>query len=132
MQRNKSNTYPFLPPVSPSNLENSFKWVSPFAKVSHNLDEQIKFSFISSLSKKPGGFTPYVDDVIGFPDLIDAGVVYVEFKEEKNWANELKVDFLRKEKDMGGSLAVFGMMLKIINLKSLPVLLIILLLMPKR
>jgi iron complex outermembrane receptor protein len=107
MQRSKTNTYPFLPPVSPSNLEKSFDWVSPFAEFSHNLNEQLKFSFRSSLSQKAGGYTAYVDDVVGFPDLIDRGIVDLEFKEEKNWANELKVDFLRKENDMGGSLAVF-------------------------
>lgn len=107
MQRSKTNTYPFLPPVSPSNLEKSFDWISPFVEFSHDLNEQLKFSFRSSLSQKPGGYTAYVDDVFGFPDLIDSGIVDLEFKEEKNWANEFKVDFLRKENDMGGSLAVF-------------------------
>ena len=107
MQRTKSNTYPLLPPVNPSNLENSYDWFTPFAKISHELNEQVKFSYSSSLSKKPGGFTAYVDDVNGFLDLIDSGIVDLQFKEEKNWANELKIDFLRKEKDMGGSLAIF-------------------------
>ena len=58
MQRNKSNTYPFLPPVSPSNLENSFEWVSPFAKVSHNLDEQIKFSLFPLYQRNLEGSPP--------------------------------------------------------------------------
>ncbi len=107
MQRSKINTYPFLPAVSPSKLENSFEWISPFAEFSHNLNEQFKVSIRSSLSQKPGGYTPYVDDVLGFPDLIDSGIVDLEFKEEKNWANEVKVDFSRKEDDIGGSLAFF-------------------------
>ena len=104
MQRSKINTYPFLPAVSPSNLENSFDWFTPYANFSHKLNEQIRFSFSSSLSQKPGGYTAYVD---GNSGLIALGIVNLEFEEEKNWANELKVDFLRKEKDMGGSLAVF-------------------------
>jgi outer membrane receptor protein involved in Fe transport len=110
MQRSKTNTYPYLLPVSPSNLEKSFDWISPFVEFSHDLNEQLKFSFKSSLSQKAGGYTAYVDDVVynpSFPDLLDFGVVDLEFKEEKNWANEFKVDFLREEKDMGGSLAVF-------------------------
>ena len=110
MQRTKTNTSLLLPTVSPSNLEKSFDWFSPFVAFSHDLNEQLKFSFRSSLSQKAGGYTAYVDDVVyipSFPDLLDLGIVDLEFKEEKNWANEFKVDFLRKENDIGGSLAVF-------------------------
>jgi iron complex outermembrane receptor protein len=106
IRRGKSNQYPFfLPPfslpVDQTSMEHSYDWVTPFAKISKELNEQLTVSLSSSLSQKPGGFSAYVDEINGtstFP---------IAFSEEKIWANELMINLLPANQRMSASIAVF-------------------------
>ena len=106
MRRGKSNEYPFfMPPfslpVDQTSIEHSYDWVTPFAKISKELNEQLTVSLSSSLSQKPGGFSAYVDEINGtsaFP---------IAFTEEKIWANELMIHLLPVNQRMSASIAVF-------------------------
>ena len=82
-------------------MEHSYDWVTPFAKISKEFNEQLTVSLSSSLSQKPGGFSAYVDEINGtstFP---------ISFNEERIWANELMINLLPANQRMGASIAVF-------------------------
>ena len=101
IRRGKSNDYPFFLPVDQTSMEHSYDWVTPFAKISKELNEQLTVSLSSSLSQKPGGFSAYVDEINGtstFP---------ISFNEERIWANELMINLLPANQRMGASIAVF-------------------------
>jgi iron complex outermembrane receptor protein len=101
IRRGKSNEYPFFLPVDQTSMEHSYDWVTPFAKISNELNEQLTVSLSSSLSQKPGGFSAYVDQINGtstFP---------IAFSEEKIWANELMISLLPVNQRMSASVAVF-------------------------
>ena len=101
IRRGKSNEYPFFLPVDQTSMEHSYDWVTPFAKISNELNEQLTVSLSSSLSQKPGGFSAYVDQINGtstFP---------IAFSEEKIWANELMIYLLPVNQRMSASVAVF-------------------------
>ena len=101
IRRGKSNQYPFFLPVDQTSMEHSYDWVTPFAKISKEFNEQLTVSLSSSLSQKPGGFSAYVDEINGtstFP---------ISFNEERIWANELMINLLPANQRMGASIAVF-------------------------
>ena len=101
IRRGKSNEYPFFLPVDQTSMEHSYDWVTPFAKISKEFNEQLTVSLSSSLSQKPGGFSAYVDEINGtstFP---------ISFNEERIWANELMINLLPANQRMGASIAVF-------------------------
>jgi len=101
IRRGKSNEYPFFLPVDQTSMEHSYDWVTPFAKISNEMNKQLTVSLSSSLSQKPGGFSAYVDQINGtstFP---------IAFSEEKIWANELMIYLLPVNQRMSASVAVF-------------------------
>ncbi|MDC0369719.1 TonB-dependent receptor, partial [Opitutales bacterium] len=101
IRRGKSNEYPFFLPVDQTSMEHSYDWVTPFAKISKEFNEQLTVSLSSSLSQKPGGFSAYVDEINGtstFP---------ISFTEERIWANELMINLFQKNDRLGASIAVF-------------------------
>jgi len=106
IRRGKSNEYhfflpPFSPPVDQTSMEHSYDWVTPFGKISKQLNEQTLVSLTSSLSQKPGGFSAYVDEING------NSIFPIAFTEERIWANELMINLFQKNDRLGASIAVF-------------------------
>ena len=99
--RSKTNEYPFFPPVDNTKIARTFEWITPFAQVSKQINEQTSLSLSSSFSRKPGGFSSYVDEING------SSLFPITFEEERIWANEFKLDLFQKEQHMGASFAIF-------------------------
>ncbi|MDG1326329.1 MAG: TonB-dependent receptor [Opitutales bacterium] len=101
IRRGKSNEYHFFLPVDQTSMEHSYDWVTPFATMSKELNEQLTLSLSSSLSQKPGGFSAYVDEING------NSIFPISFTEERIWANELMINLFQQNDRLGASIAVF-------------------------
>ena len=101
LERSKDNSL-FANPADISSNED-YSWISPTIGLRNDLNENFSTFLNSSLSKKPGGFSPYVDTAA----LIAAGVVSIGFDEEEIWANEIGISYNNHQSKSGFSLSVF-------------------------
>ena len=101
LKRSKVNS---LTP-SPSDISESedYSWISPSLELQRKINENFSTFLKSSLSQKPGGFSPYVDNA----DLIAAGVISLDYKEEKIWANEVGISFNENQSRSGFAVSFF-------------------------
>ena len=101
LKRSKVNS---LSP-SPSDISDSedYSWLSPSLELQRKINENLSTFLKSSLSQKPGGFSPYVDNA----NLMAAGVVSLDYKEEKIWANEAGISLNDSESESGFTISFF-------------------------
>ena len=101
LKRSKVNS---LSP-SPADISDNkdYSWLSPSLRLQREINENFSTFFKSSLSQKPGGFSPYVDNA----NLIAAGVVSLDYKKEKIWANEVGISFNEPESRSGFAVSFF-------------------------
>ena len=101
LKRSKDNSL-FADPADIS-ISEDYSWLSPSIGIRKDINENFSTFLNSSLSKKPGGFSPYVDTAA----LIAAGVVSIGFDEEEIWANEIGISYNNHQSKSGFSLSVF-------------------------
>jgi iron complex outermembrane receptor protein len=101
LKRSKVNS---LSP-SPADISDNkdYSWLSPSLELQREINENFSTFLKSSLSQKPGGFSPYVDNA----DLIAAGVISLDYKEEKIWANEVGISFNENQSTSGFAVSFF-------------------------
>lgn len=103
LMRSKANSLPFMIDPADLSVSEKYSWISPSIGFKKVLNENFTAFLNSSLARKPGGFSPYVDTQA----LIAAGVVNIQYKDEKIWANELGFAFNNPQDKSGFSLAFF-------------------------
>ncbi|NDH17267.1 MAG: TonB-dependent receptor [Opitutae bacterium] len=101
LQRSKVNS--LSPSPSDISAKKDYTWVSPTISLRNDLNQNFAAFFNSSLTKKPGGFSPFVDST----GLIAAGVVSLEYKEEKIWGNEFGISYEGEDQVSGLSISFF-------------------------
>lgn len=103
LRRSKTNSLPFMVDPADLSVSEKYSWISPSIGFKKALNENFTTFLNSSLARKPGGFSPYVDTQA----LIAAGVVNIQYKDEKIWANELGLSFNNTQNKSGLSLVFF-------------------------
>ena len=101
LQRSKVNS--LSPSPSDISAKKDYTWVSPTISLRNDLNQNFAAFFNSSLTEKPGGFSPFVDST----GLIAAGVVSLEYKEEKIWGNEFGISYEGEDQVSGLSISFF-------------------------
>ena len=90
----------FFLPVDQTSMEHSYDWVTPFAKISNELNEQPTVSKQLSITK-PAGSVPVMWIKSTAPPLFQSHLV------RKIWANELMIYLLPVNQRMSASVTVF-------------------------
>ena len=103
LKRSKVNSLIFMPSPADITTSGDFSWLSPSIGLRQELNKNFSTYLSSSLTKKPGGFSPYVDTAA----LIAAGVVSIDYKEESIWGNELGISYEDAERKSGFSISFF-------------------------
>ena len=101
LKRSKDNS--LLPDPADISMNEDYSWISPSIRFRNDLNENFNTFLNSSLSKKPGGFSPYVDTAA----LIASGVVSIGYDEEEIWANEIGISYNKLKGESGLSLSLF-------------------------
>ena len=101
LKRSKVNSLTSSP--ADISVSANYSWLTPSLGLQREINENFSTFFKSSLSQKPGGFSPYVDNA----DLIAAGVISLDYKEEKIWANEVGISFNDSESESGFNISFF-------------------------
>jgi len=101
LQRSKVNS--LSPSPSDISANKDYTWLSPTISLRNDLNQNFAAFFKSSLTEKPGGFSPFVDST----GLIAAGVVSLEYKEEKIWGNEFGFSYEGDDQASGLSISFF-------------------------